>query len=178
MQVDDAELRLSPSYFRKMLLKKEGKIIGRFDSRVVAEDGDRIDPHPEFDPSFTFIVGPFSAAANAYTRGVLGYENDQPYRILASLPWSYAKFANRYASMEPRLGDAMKSNPHLRLLVCQGLRDMAVPPDAMAYSLNHLPIPVSLRKNITIATYDSGHMMYLLDKDAAKLREDIVGWLK
>lgn len=54
----------------------------------------------------------------------------------------------------------------------------AVPPDAMAYSLNHLPIPASLRQNITIATYDSGHMMYLLDKDAAKLREDIVGWLK
>ena len=177
-QVDDADIRVTPSYFRKMLLKKEGKIIGRFDSRVVAEDADRIDPRPEFDPSYTFIVGPFSAAANAYVRGVLGYENDQPYRILASLPWSYAKFANRYASMEPRLGDAMKTNPHLRLLVCQGLRDMAVPPDAMAYSLHHLPIPASLRQNITIATYDSGHMMYLLDKDAAKLREDIVGWLK
>ena len=55
---------------------------------------------------------------------------------------------------------------------------LAVPPDAMGYSLNHLPIPESLRKNITIATYESGHMMYLLDKDAAKLREDIVGWLK
>ena len=49
---------------------------------------------------------------------------------------------------------------------------------AAGCSLNHLPIPASLRKNITIATYDSGHMMYLLDKDAAKLREDIVGWLK
>ena len=109
---------------------------------------------------------------------MLGYENDQPYRILAGLPWNYTRFANRYASLEPRLGDAMKTNPNLRVLVCQGLRDLAVPPDAMAYSLNHLPIPDSLRANITIKTYDSGHMMYLLDKDAAKLRTDIVGWLK
>ena len=175
---EDSDLRISPNVFRKVLLKKEGKIIGRYDARVVAEDGDRLDLHPEFDPSFTFIVGPFSAAANAYTRGILGYENDQPYRILTGLPWNYTRFANRYASLEPRLGEAMKTNPNLRVLVCQGLRDLAVPPDAMAYSLNHLPIPDSLRANITIKTYDSGHMMYLLDKDAVKLRADIVGWLK
>ena len=173
------ELRISAHRaFRKALLKKEGKIIGRFDARVVAEDGDRSDPRPEFDPSHAFIAGPFSAAANAYVRGTLGYETDQPYRILAGLPWNYKSFANRYASMEPRLAGAMKENPNLRVLVCQGLRDLAVPPDAMRFSLEHMPIPDSLRKNITIATYDSGHMMYLLDKDAAKLRADIVGWLK
>jgi len=176
--VEDNDLRISPGTFRKALLKKEGKIIGRFDGRVTAEDGDRSDPNPEFDPSFTFIVGPFSAAANAYTRNVLGYETDQPYRVLASLSWNFTRFSNRYASMEPRLASAMKQNPNLRVLVCQGLRDVAVPPDAMLYSLNHLAIPDSLRKNITIDTYDSGHMMYLLDKDAAKLREDIVRWLK
>ena len=176
--IEDNELRVSPATFRKALLKKEGKIIGRFDARVTAEDGDASDPHPEFDPSHAFIAGPFSAAANAYVRGTLGYETDQPYRILAGLPWSYAHFANRYASMEPRLASAMKTNPNLRVLVCQGMRDLAVPPDAMRFSLEHMPIPDSLRKNITIATYDSGHMMYLLEKDAAKLRADITGWLK
>ncbi len=176
--IEDNDLRVSASTFRKALLKKEGKIIGRFDARVVAEDGNQAVQHPEFDPSHAFISGPFSAAANAYTRGVLGYESDQPYRILAGLPWSFKAFSNRYVSMEPRLAGAMKENPNLRVLVCQGLRDLAVPPDAMRFSLEHMPIPDSLRKNITIATYDSGHMMYLLDKDAAKLRADITAWLK
>ncbi len=176
--VEDHDLRVSPHVFRKELLRKEGKIIGRFDGRVVAEDGQAGMQVPEFDPSHAFIAGPFSAAANAYVRGTLGYETDQPYRILAGLPWNYKGFANRYASMEPRLAGAMKENPNLRVLVCQGLRDLAVPPDAMRFSLEHMSIPDSLRKNITIATYDSGHMMYLLDKDAAKLRADIVGWLK
>ncbi len=176
--VEDRDLRVSATAFRKALLKKEGKIIGRFDARVIAEDGDPGNQMPEFDPSHAFIAGPFSAAANAYVRGTLGYETDQPYRILAGLPWNYKSFSNRYAGMEAQLADAMKTNPNLRVLVCQGLRDLAVPTDAMRYSLEHMPIPASLRRNITVATYDSGHMMYLLDKDAAKLRADIVGWLK
>jgi carboxypeptidase C (cathepsin A) len=62
--------------------------------------------------------------------------------------------------------------------VCAGLRDLAVPPDATRYTLDHLAIPDSLRSNITYKTYESGHMMYLLDKDSRKLREDIVGWIK
>jgi carboxypeptidase C (cathepsin A) len=72
----------------------------------------------------------------------------------------------------------MKANPKLRVLVCAGLRDLAVPPDATRYSIDHLAIPDSLRKNISYALYESGHMMYLLDKDAKKLRDDIVTFLR
>jgi carboxypeptidase C (cathepsin A) len=177
-QIEDNELRVDSSVFRKLLLRKENKIIGRFDARLIAEDADRSEPHPEFDPSYNSVNGPFSAMANAYIRGTLGYESDQPYRILGGLPWNYSRFANRYAGTDARLASAMKTNPQLRMLVCQGLRDLAVPCDATRYSIDHLPIPDSIRKNITYATYESGHMMYLLDKDAAKLRADIVAWMK
>lgn len=177
-QVLDRNLRVSPSAFRELLLRKEGKIIGRFDGRVVAEDGDRSESQPEFDPSFSSVIGPFSAMANAYLRGTLGWESDHPYRVLTGLPWSYSRFSNRYAGTDRALAEAMKTNPKLRLLVCMGLRDLAVPPDATRYSLDHLSIPESLRKNIIYAMYDSGHMMYLLDKDAAKLREDIVNFIR
>ena len=37
---------------------------------------------------------------------------------------------------------------------------------------------IRIRENISWARYESGHMMYLLDKDSRKLREDIVGWLR
>lgn len=176
--IERHELRVSPTVFREYLLRAEGKIIGRFDGRVVAEDADRTHPSPEFDPSFTSVSGPFNAMANAYLRGTLGFESDQPYRVLGGLPWNYTKYSNRFAGTDGALADAMKTNPGLRLLVCAGLRDLAVPPDATRYSIDHLDIPDSLRKNITYAIYESGHMMYLLDKDARKLREDIVGWLR
>ena len=177
-QVLDNDLRIDPSFFREWLLRKEGKILGRFDGRVVAEDGDRGSNRPEFDPSFSFIVGPFSAMANAYTRAQLGFESDQPYRVLTPLPWNYTRFAGRYAGTDNAMADAMKSNPRLRVLICYGLRDLAVPFEATRYSFDHLSIPQSLRKNIIYAPYESGHMMYLLDKDAKKLREDIVTFLR
>jgi carboxypeptidase C (cathepsin A) len=76
------------------------------------------------------------------------------------------------------MADAMKSNPRLRVLICSGYRDLAVPMDATRYSFDHLAIPDSLRKNLTYATYESGHMMYMLDRDAKKLREDLINFIR
>ena len=72
----------------------------------------------------------------------------------------------------------MKANPQLRLLVLVGRRDLAVPPDTMRYSLDHLDIPERLRANITWSEFDSGHMMYLLRSDAEKLRADLAAFIK
>lgn len=172
-QILEQELRISPTYFREKLLFKEHKILGRFDSRVTAEDANQAENRPEFDPSFTNIVGPFSATVNAYIRGELGYESDHPYNVLAQLPWRYNQATNRYLSMEGELGDAMKTNPKMRVLVLVGRCDLAVPQEAMRYSIAHLPIPATLRKNIAFREYDSGHMMYLNLPDAEKLRKDL-----
>ena len=175
---NDAALRIHPSVFRERLLRAEGKILGRFDGRVLSEDADQLANNPEFDPSFTNVIGPFSAATNAYIRAQLGYESDVPYRVLTGLNWNYGRFAGRYASTAGELAEAMKSNPQLRLLVLVGLRDLAVPPDAMRYSLDHLDIPASRRANIRWSEYESGHMMYLLKSDAEKLRADIAGFVQ
>ena len=176
--IDDARLRVSPSLFRERLLRAEGKILGRYDGRVTAEDNDRLANEPEFDPSFSNVIGPFSAATNAYIRGTLGYESDLPYRVLTGLHWNYTGFAGRYASTAGRLAESMKANPQLRLLVLVGKRDLAVPPDTRRYSIDHLDIPASLRPRITWSEFDSGHMMYLLRSDAEKLRTDLTGFVK
>jgi carboxypeptidase C (cathepsin A) len=172
-EIEEVELRISPSFFRERLLRKERKILGRFDARVVSEDTDFVSPMPEFDPSFSNVIGPFSATANAYLRGELGYKSDQPYRVLSSLPWNYSKFANRYAGTSDRLAAAMKTNPKLRVFVAHGACDLAVPIGAIDYSMNHLDIPTSLRANIRRHAYDSGHMMYLYESDAERLGKDL-----
>ena len=177
-QVEEHNLRVDASFFREKLLRKEGKILGRFDARVTAEDGDLSDNAPEFDPSFSNIVGPFSATVNAYIRGELGYESDLPYMVLTPVKWRYEGFQNRYASVEPRLAQALKTNPRLRVIVLAGRCDLAVPEDAIRFSLDHLPLPASIRANIIWAHYESGHMMYLFEKDAEKLRRDLVDFVK
>ena len=177
-QIDDQDLRIDPSFFRKALLRKEGKIIGRFDARVTGEDGDRSEPRPEYDPSFSNIVGGFSSAVNAYVRGELGYESDHPYHLLAGLPWRWSSFEGRYVSTEEKLAHALKTNPRLRVLVLAGRRDLACPEDTLRHSLAHLTLPAGVRGNITTSHFDSGHMMYLYRPDAEKLRADLLRFLK
>jgi carboxypeptidase C (cathepsin A) len=63
------------------------------------------------------------------------------------------------------------------VLLCLGWRDLAVPPDSALYSVSHLPIPEALRKNIRIEYFEAGHMMYLNQPDAEKLRKDIVSFI-
>ena len=172
-QAENQNLRIEPAFFRKMLLSREGKIIGRFDARVIGDDGDRSELRPEFDPSFTNISGGFSSAVNSYIRGELGYESDFPYHLLAPLPWKWSGFEGRYVSTEEKLARAMKTNPKLRVLLLAARRDLAVPEGSMRYSIAHLSIPRSLRPNIEVQRYDSGHMMYLFRPDAEKLRRDL-----
>ena len=79
--------------------------------------------------------------------------------------------------MEGHLAEAMKSNPRLRVVFLCGRRDLAVPEDSALFSVSHLPIPASLRTNITFQYYDAGHMMYLNRPDAEKLRRDLLAFI-
>ena len=177
-EIEKRDMRLDTESFRKMLLQKEGKIIGRFDARVVAEEEQKDKDHPGFDPSFTNVSGAFSSAINAYVRGELGYESDQPYHTLVGLPWNWSGFEGKFVSATEQLEKAMEMNPKMKVLVLSGMRDLAVPEDSMRYSIAHMDIPSNLRSNISYKQYESGHMMYLYKPDMKKLREDILEFIK
>lgn len=173
------DLRVDPSFFRKALLRDEEKVVGRFDSRVVGLDNDPGQLRSGYDPSYSNIAGGFASAINSYIREELGYESDHPYHILNSgLGWKWHNFENRYVSTGENLASAIQNNPNLRILVLCGRRDLAVPEDSMRYSLSHLPIPPASRENIRFSLYESGHMMYLLQSDAEKLRADLKGFIR
>ena len=54
----------------------------------------------------------------------------------------------------------------------------ACPPDAIRYSLDHLPLDPALRKNIRYAEYAAGHMMYVNRPDLAKMQQDLAEFVK
>ena len=85
---------------------------------------------------------------------------------------------NGYVNMADRVADAIRDNPHLKILVMGGHSDLATPPDAIAYTLNHLfELPDSGRKNIRFTDYEAGHMFYLNPPDLAKGRKDLVDFI-
>ena len=169
-------LRISPSMFRKKLLAKKGLICGRYDGRITGRDGDQSSPYPSFDPSYMAALGPLAATMNAYVREELAFENDLPYKTLAGVhPWKYEE--NTYSSTSADLASAMSKNPHLRVLVMTGRCDLAVPPEAMRYSIDHLEIDPLIKANFSFAEYESGHMMYLNFLDLKKLGHDVAEFI-
>ena len=59
--MDRANLRVHAGRFFKELLRKERLTIGRYDSRDDGQDLDAVGESPEYDPSFTSVLGPFAA---------------------------------------------------------------------------------------------------------------------
>ena len=171
--IEDNQLRIDPSVFRKQLLHDEGLILGAYDARLTGRDGDPAATGPEFDPASAAVMGPFAAGMNAYVRGELKFEDDLPYELLAGVqPWNYTAH-NSYPNASDRLASVMNQNPYLRVLVCGGRCDLVCPIDTIRHSLEHMPLADAYRKNITFAEFDSGHMMYINLPDLRKLQVEI-----
>jgi carboxypeptidase C (cathepsin A) len=176
--IEEQELRIDSGVFREMLLRDQNLVLGAYDARVTGRDGDKSENHPQIEP-FMRVVGSIAAASmNAYLREELKYEKDLPYEVLAPQPnWNHGK-GNSYTSVNADLAKAMKGNPHLQVLALVGYADLVTPPDNMLHSLRHLSIPPELRKNIHVADYEAGHMMYTNAPDLKKVHADITAFMQ
>ncbi|MEO5917020.1 MAG: peptidase S10 [Luteolibacter sp.] len=174
------DLRLDSTFFRAELLRKEGKVIGRFDGRVAWGTTDKAGAFPDYDPSYSLAYGAFSTAMLDYLGRDLGYKEDQPYEILTGKvqPWQW-NANNEIVNLSDRLASAMRDNPHLRVLVMGGRTDLATPPAGVAFSVRHmLNLPEDVRKNISSTFFDGGHMFYLNPPDLIKCRTDLVDFIQ
>jgi carboxypeptidase C (cathepsin A) len=59
------------------------------------------------------------------------------------------------------LRQAMTQNPHLKVFVANGYYDLATPFYATEYTVDHMGLDPTLRKNVEFGYYESGHMIYL-----------------
>jgi carboxypeptidase C (cathepsin A) len=179
--IERTDLRVEIFRFCKELLRDQHRTVGRLDSRFTGRDRDAAGEEFEFDPAMVEIYGAYAAAMNDYVRSDLKFEADLPYEVIKALyvDWGWKDFANRYATVGETLRKAMAMNPRMRVLVASGYYDLATPHFAADYSLDHLGIPESLRKNIAVTYYEAGHMMYAhkpsLEKLARELRRFVEG---
>jgi carboxypeptidase C (cathepsin A) len=177
--IDNCDLRIEIFRFCKELLRHERRTVGRLDSRFKGIDVAAATERPEFDPSMSAIMPPYTAAFNDYVRVQLGYESDLPYHILGSgikTPWEWES-SNSFAETGEALRAAMARNFHMKLFVASGYYDLATPYFATEYTLAHLGLDPELRANITTAEYEAGHMMYIDVRELARLKSDVAAFL-
>lgn len=174
-------LRVPIMRFAKEILRGDGKSVGRFDSRITGVDVDDAAENFERDPSFDVVQGVYSACLNDYVRRELRFESDLPYEILSFKvfpKWKYDEFQNNFVNVAETLRGAMMKNPHLKLFVANGIYDLATPFYATEYTMNHLGLRDDVDKNVTMAYYDAGHMMYTHKPSLKALSGDLKKFIR
>ena len=174
------DLRVNIMRFCKELLRNQGKTVGRFDSRCTGLDRDSVGERFEYDPSYTNILGPYTATLNDYLRSQLEFESDLAYEILTDRvhPWNYDTHQNQYVNVTDTLRKAMTTNPYLKVFVASGYYDLATPYMATRYTFNHLGLDKSLQQNVSMSFYEAGHMMYVHQQSLIQLKEDLEGFIQ
>ncbi|SNS79646.1 S10 family peptidase [Sphingopyxis indica] len=178
--LESADLRVTPGRFYKELLRDRGLTIGRLDSRYTGKDYDNAGETPDNDPSFYGIDAGYTAAINSWARDTLGFKTDREYQSIGSIgsQWDWrlgGRDTNAYLNVAPYIGQALRENSGLRVLVAQGYYDFATPFFAAEYALSRTGIP---QDRIEYEYYDAGHMMYIRDEDRHKLSADIRAFIR
>lgn len=176
------DLRVSLGTFDAELLRDQRRQVGRLDSRFTGfspllggQGGGGGGPGGGVgDPSMSIIRNTFTPVFTDYARRELNYRNEDTYYILGGGigPWNYPQ--NQYATVMPHLERAFAINPYMRLFVAEGYYDGATPYYASQYTLAHLSIdPAVAKNNIQVERYAAGHMMYIDEPSARKMRTDL-----
>jgi carboxypeptidase C (cathepsin A) len=186
--VKEAKLRISPTRFRKELLRNEGDILGRYDARFEGTDVDNAGENPGYDPSDTGIAGAFVAAEHDYLSRELKYDTTDEYKpsgnTIGEWDWKHRgagsgrSFGGQQAMpyVAGDLADTIRKNPKLKVLSANGYFDLATPFFATEYDLSHMMLTPDLAKNVEFTYYPSGHMVYL-NVDALKdFKHDLDGF--
>lgn len=179
--IERCNLRVSTALFTKELLESQNKIVGRFDARYLGIDTNLAGCNPSFDPSLEAIAGAYTASFNQYLRSALNWEKGNTYRIASFnevSPWNWGKCRNSFLNVGENLREVMSKNPTLHLFVAAGEFDLATPYFATEYTLNHLNLDSSLKKNISLEYYEAGHMMYLDEPSLIKMKKDLTKFYK
>src|SRR5579875_2475578 len=190
--VKDAKLRISPTRFRKELLRGDEKILGRYDARFEGDDIDAAGENPGYDPSDTGISGVFVGAFHDYLQSELHYMSSEPYYLQGpginqNWDWHHRPSGMqgfgggaRGEMPEPDtvldLSDAMRKNPHLRVFSANGWYDLATPFFGTEHDLGQLMLPESSLKNVEFGYYPAGHMVYLNVDALREMHADLERW--
>jgi carboxypeptidase C (cathepsin A) len=185
----EANLRVSPTRFRKEVLRDDRRTLGRYDMRFEGVDVDAAGENPSYDASDTGISGAFVAALHDYLSRELKYDTTDEYRpsanSIAEWDWKHkpTSSAPGPGGEQPQpyvaadLASAIRKNPHLRVFSANGYFDLATPFFATEYDLDHMDLDPALRGNVQFGYYPSGHMIYLNVEALHKLKDDLASFI-
>ena len=168
--VEETNLRIAPFRWFKELERDKRRTIGRLDSRFEGMEADAAGERPDYDASEASYEGAFVATFQDYVRRELKWDTNMYYTVTANVrPWDQ----NGNTQVAEVLRAAMTQQTYLKVLVLCGYYDVATPFNGIEHTVNHMGLEPPVRKNISFAYYESGHMVYIDQKADDKLHQDV-----
>ena len=167
--------RVQMNRFKKELLKDEGRAIGTLDGRYSGEEADQVADRPTLGDASSYLTTPgYTAAFNYYLANVLQVKMENPYltsnrRIGGRWKWYYGGEPN-YVNTSRDLGESMRTNPELRVMVASGYYDLITPFLDAEYTFSRNGMVLD---RVKFTYYQGGHMMYNNEPDFKQLAKDI-----
>lgn len=163
--------RISLGAFAGELLRDRGLEAGMYDGRfTMALAGEKIgmaDPVTD-DPAMGAYTPAFRAAF-AQIAEELNIQLERDYRIIdfnVNGMWRYDGLRSPFQYLQA----ALRRNPQLRVMFCDGLYDLVTTVGQARYAAAHLQ---SREGQVIVKEYPSGHMPYIGEESGAQLAEDL-----
>ena len=182
-----ADLRVTNGEFFNELMRDQGLTVGRLDSRFYGINEDLIGQNGAYDPQS-------SAISPAYTAGFLHYFHEDlkvgkhlMYMTSAGrrggFKWDWSHQGNFRWNTQAAINTgidmatAMTRDPNMKVLIMNGYYDLATVFYGVEHSIDHLGLTKSIKDNIIMEYYESGHMMYIHPPSMVKFRKDLVDFI-
>ncbi|QDH80010.1 carboxypeptidase [Echinicola soli] len=167
-------LAVPTGFFWKELLRDQGLIVGRLDSRYRGVDRQDAGSRYDYDPALSSWNHAFAPAFNHYMINELDFKTDINYFLFGPVhPWDRSG-----DQTGENLRSALAQNPYLHVMIQSGYFDGGTDYFNAKYSMWQMDPSGKLKDRLSWKGYRSGHMMYLRSEDLEKANEDIREFIK
>ena len=182
-----ANLRITGGEFSKYLQDGADITTGRLDSRYEGPAMDPLAKDADYDPFTESIESSILAAMNTYAHDTLHFGRDMTYKPSARESGFHWNMEHRSpgqgwpgtsTNVSADLAYVLKVNPHMHALLMGGYFDLGTLFFGATYEMKHLPMPVSLQKNIEYKFFPTGHMVYINDDALHGLHDRTVQFIQ
>lgn len=182
-----ANLRVTAGEFFAEMLRENEELVGRLDSRYKGINMDGISQTASHDPQSAAISPAYTAGFMQYFYEDLKVDKSLMYTTSAGgrqgFRWDWSHQGNsRWGTQAainaaPDMATALSRDPNMKVLILNGIYDIATVFYGVEYTVDHLGLPEQIRDNIIMEYYEAGHMMYTDQKSLEKFAKDVNGFI-